>query len=191
MSCPSHYIDVILTTVVSQITSVRVVYSIVYSDADQRKTSKLSVTGHCGGISPGPVNSPHKGPVTRKMFPFDDAIMKNQATSMDNANQIYILLNQFLKKILNLLWSEIHYITPPAADAWPPNRRQANSNDHACLTVIWVTKEACHVTNKFWFWWHRSPMDSPHKESVIRSVYAHWCRVRHICVTTLGHHWFR
>ena len=27
------------------------------------------------GNSPGPVNSPHKGPVTRKMFPFDDVIM--------------------------------------------------------------------------------------------------------------------
>ena len=37
-----------------------------------KKTSKLRVTGLCAGNSPGPVNSPHKGPVTRKMFPFDD-----------------------------------------------------------------------------------------------------------------------
>ena len=29
----------------------------------------------CGEFT-GPVNSPHKGPVTRKMFPFDDVIMK-------------------------------------------------------------------------------------------------------------------
>ena len=35
-----------------------------------KKTSKLRVTGLCAGNSPGPVNSPHKGPVTRKMFPF-------------------------------------------------------------------------------------------------------------------------
>ena len=41
-----------------------------------KKTSKLRVTGLCVGKSPGPVNSPHKGPVTRKMFPFDDVIMK-------------------------------------------------------------------------------------------------------------------
>ena len=41
-----------------------------------KKTSKLRVTGLCVGNSPGPVNSPHKGPVTRKMFPFDDVIMK-------------------------------------------------------------------------------------------------------------------
>ena len=40
-----------------------------------KKTSKLRVTGHCAGNSPGPVNSLHKGPVTRKMFPFDDVIM--------------------------------------------------------------------------------------------------------------------
>ena len=36
------------------------------------KTSKLRVTGLCAGNSP--VNSPHKGTVTRKMFPLDDAI---------------------------------------------------------------------------------------------------------------------
>ena len=40
-----------------------------------KKTSKLRVTGLCVGNSPGPVNSPHKGPVTWKMFPFDDVIM--------------------------------------------------------------------------------------------------------------------
>ena len=39
------------------------------------KTSKFCVTGLCAGKSPGPVNSPHKWPVTRKMFPFDDVIM--------------------------------------------------------------------------------------------------------------------
>ena len=42
-----------------------------------KKTSKLRVTGLCVGNSPGPVNSPHKGPVTRKMFPFDDVIMSS------------------------------------------------------------------------------------------------------------------
>ena len=40
-----------------------------------KKTWKLRVTGLCVGNSPGQVNSPHKGPVTRKMFPFDDVIM--------------------------------------------------------------------------------------------------------------------
>ena len=40
-----------------------------------KKTSKHRVTGLCAGNSPGPVNSPHKWPVTRKMFLLDDVIM--------------------------------------------------------------------------------------------------------------------
>ena len=40
-----------------------------------KKTSKLRVTGLCAGNSPGTGEFPHKGPVTRKMFPFDDVIM--------------------------------------------------------------------------------------------------------------------
>ena len=40
-----------------------------------KKTSKLRVTGLRVVNSPGPVIPPHKGPVTRKMFPFDDVIM--------------------------------------------------------------------------------------------------------------------
>ena len=41
-----------------------------------KKTSKLRVTGLCGGTHRWAVNPPHKGPVTRKMFPFDDVIMR-------------------------------------------------------------------------------------------------------------------
>ena len=40
-----------------------------------KKTSKLRVTGFVRGFHRWPMNSPHKGPVTRKMFPFDGAIM--------------------------------------------------------------------------------------------------------------------
>ena len=43
---------------------------------NSKKTSKLRITGDCVGNSLWPVNSPHKGPVTRKMFPFDDVIME-------------------------------------------------------------------------------------------------------------------
>ena len=47
-----------------------------------KKTSKLRVTGLCVGNSPGPVNSAHKWPVTRKMFPFDDVIMFSPLTDL-------------------------------------------------------------------------------------------------------------
>ena len=68
-----HYIDVIMTTMASQITSLTIVYSAVYLGADQRKHQSSASLAFVRN-SPGPVNSPHKGPVTRKMFPFDDAI---------------------------------------------------------------------------------------------------------------------
>ena len=74
-----HYIGVTMTTVASQITSLTAVYSIVYWGADERKHQKLRVAGLCTGNSPGPVNSPHKGPVTRKMVPFHDFIMTKLA----------------------------------------------------------------------------------------------------------------
>ena len=50
-------------------------YSLVYSDADQKKHQSFASLAFVRGIHRGPVNSPHKGPVTRKMFPFDDVIM--------------------------------------------------------------------------------------------------------------------
>ena len=59
----------------SQITSLTIVYSIVYSDADQRKHQSSASLAFVRGIHRGPGNSPHKWPVTRKMFPFDDVIM--------------------------------------------------------------------------------------------------------------------
>ena len=69
----SHYSDVVMGSMASQITSLAIDYSSVYSKI--KETSKLRVTGICAGNSPGPVNSPHKWPVTQKMFPFDDVIM--------------------------------------------------------------------------------------------------------------------
>ena len=63
-----------MSTMASQITSLTIVYSTVYSRADQRKhQSFASLT-----FVRWPVNSPHKEPVTRKMFPFDDVIMETQ-----------------------------------------------------------------------------------------------------------------
>ena len=62
--------------IASQITSLTIVYSIVYSDVDQRKHQSSASLAFVRGIHRGPVNSPHKWPVTRKMCPFDDVIMK-------------------------------------------------------------------------------------------------------------------
>ena len=70
-----HYGDVIVGAIVSQITSLTIVYSTVYSGADQRNHQSSASLAFVQGIHRGPVNSPHKWPVTRKMFPFDDVTM--------------------------------------------------------------------------------------------------------------------
>ena len=70
-----HYGDVIMGAIASQITSLTIVYSTVYLDADQRKHQSSASRAFVRGIHRGPVNSPHNWPVTRKMFPFDDFIM--------------------------------------------------------------------------------------------------------------------
>ena len=62
-------------TIASQITSLTIFYSTVYSDADQRKHQSSASLAFVWGIHWGPVNSPHKWPVTRKVFPFDYVIM--------------------------------------------------------------------------------------------------------------------
>ena len=70
-----HYNDVTMDSIASQITSLAIVYSAVYSGADQRKHQSSASLAFVRGIHRGPVNSPHKWPVTRKMFPFDDVII--------------------------------------------------------------------------------------------------------------------
>ena len=65
----NHYSDVLMDAMSSQITSLTIVCSTVHSAADHRKHQSsallVSVTGEF----------PAKGPVARKMFPFDDVIM--------------------------------------------------------------------------------------------------------------------
>ena len=75
-----NYSDVIISAVASQITSVSIVYIAVCSGADQRKHQSSASLAFVRGIHRWPVNSPHKWPVTRKMFPFDDVIMTNKTT---------------------------------------------------------------------------------------------------------------
>ena len=75
-----------------------------------KKTSKLCVTGLCAGNSPGPMNSPHKGPVTRKMFPLmtsswyfaiDDGNKIVQSTNIAHVNP-----NMFHYLSLQLPWNQ-------------------------------------------------------------------------------------
>ena len=73
-----HYDDVLMGAMASQITSLTIVNSTVYSDADQRKHQSSASLAFVWGIHRWPGNFPHKWPVTRKIFPFHDVIMKYQ-----------------------------------------------------------------------------------------------------------------
>ena len=71
----THYTDVTMTILLSQITDNFAVFFNRSFKRTSRKTSKLRVTCLCEGNPPWPVDSPHNGPVKRKIFPFDDVIM--------------------------------------------------------------------------------------------------------------------
>ena len=92
-----HYSDVIMGAMASQITNLTIVYSTVYSGGDKKQCS--ASLAFVQGIQRSPVNSPHKWPVTRKMFPFDDVIMTTKAPRVISG---YCLIT---------LWSQNHFKT--------------------------------------------------------------------------------
>ena len=89
-----HYTDVIMSPMASQITSLGIVYSTIYSGADQRKHQSSAWLAFVRRIHREPVNSPHKRPVTWKMFPFDDVIMVSCPFSMAYSHHHSIMNNE-------------------------------------------------------------------------------------------------
>ena len=75
MTKRKHYGDVIIRVMASRMTRLTIVCSNDYAGADQRKHQSSASLAFMRGIRRWPVNSPHKVPVTRKTFPFDDVIM--------------------------------------------------------------------------------------------------------------------
>ena len=59
-----------------------------------KKISKLRVTGLCVGNSPGLVNSPHKGPVTQKMF----HLMTSSWVMEFSDGYMFILISKYIKR---------------------------------------------------------------------------------------------
>ena len=70
----ARYSNVIMSAKASQITGVSVVCTTVCSGADQRKHQSSASPAFVREIHRWPVDSPHKGPVARNMFPFDGVI---------------------------------------------------------------------------------------------------------------------
>ena len=72
-----YYSDVIMSAMASHITTVSIISSTVCSGADQRKHQSFVSLAFVIGIYRWPVDSPHKGLVTRKIFLYHDFIMHN------------------------------------------------------------------------------------------------------------------
>ena len=115
-----HYDDVIMTMLASQISSLPVVCSIVYSDVNQRKHQSSASLAFVREIHRGPVNFLHKWPVTRKMFPFDDVIMRwttcytSCPTKLPKLLLFCRIFSNVISQIkIDALWFEFHWNLSP------------------------------------------------------------------------------
>ena len=142
-----HYNDVIMGTMASQITSLTIVYSIVYSGTDQSKHQSSESLAFVRGIYRGPVNFPHKGPVTRKMIPFDDVIIntwdndgpiKWRLYTLPDIDQFMICFMKFFLDDKNL--TVLHIIDVVAADvmeiAYSHHKPNSSTNDILCCQLF-------------------------------------------------------
>ena len=71
----NHYGDIIMSAMASQITGISIVCSITCSGTDKKTHQSSASLAFVSGIHQWPVDSPHKGPVTWTMFPFNDLFM--------------------------------------------------------------------------------------------------------------------
>ena len=108
-----HYGDFIMREMTSQITSLAIVYSTIYSGADQRKHQSSASVAFMREIHWWSVTSPHKGPVTQKIFPFDDVIMRSGWAALAAYKSAYWLQN-YTVRLQSTDWPG------PCLSDWPP-----------------------------------------------------------------------
>ena len=101
-----HYNDIIMSMTASQITSLTLVYSSVHSDTYQRKHQSSASRDFVWGIHRSPMISPHKGPVMRKMFPFDAVIMLTKCIRGGNV-EFFIKIIWLCNKTIMWLFSQL------------------------------------------------------------------------------------
>ena len=115
--------------IVSQITSLTIIYSVDYSGAYQSKHQSSASLTFVRGIHRGPVNSPHKWPVTRKMSPFDDVIMRYWHFEQ------YTITHTAVNRVAQTLSNIGKKIKPTKPLQWRHNERDGVSNHqpHQCI----------------------------------------------------------
>ena len=110
-----------MSAIASQITSLTSVYSTVYPGADQSKHQSSASLAFVWGIHRGPVNSPHKWPVTRKMFPFDDVIMVGRWVKVLRCQALLDSCDTFCSVLFH--WHLGGRMTDPRAAIYQKRRR--------------------------------------------------------------------
>ena len=102
-----------------------------------KKTSKLRVTGLCVENSPGPVNSPHKGPVKRKMFPFDDVVMRTGRSSLNlpHATRHLVIVSCDNSEFTTASWG---YISSPQGNRMVAPPQLASPNPLWPLSLVCI-----------------------------------------------------
>ena len=114
-----------MTTMASHITSLTVVYTTVYSDADQRKHQSSASLAFVWGIPRT------KGPVTRKMFSFDDVIMTWSGDRID-------------------FTATLGLQRPPPPPPPPPMISKL-SRGQSWIRLLLVTSSQCDYNSVSWF----------------------------------------
>ena len=145
-----------MSPMASQITSLKIVYQTVYSCSDQRKHQSSALQAFVLGIHRSPVNSPHKWPVTRKMFPFDDVIMKR--TCMDHYRH-YICLYKMLAMVSTIAITIVLTVASNINDDRHYSYGVVRSKRHCGITCGYFYSKQMYFTT-IWFVslhrWHHS-----------------------------------
>ena len=99
-----------MSAIESQISSLTVVYSTVYSSADQRKHQSSAPLAFVWGIHQWPVNSPHKGAVTQKKFHLMTSSWSHSTAGLCPSPTVVIFA-------CKPIWTAIHYASNTRADS--------------------------------------------------------------------------
>ena len=79
-----------MSAMASRIAGFSIVFLTFCPGADQRKHQSSATLASVKGIHRWPMNSPHKGPVARKIFPFDDVIIIDHERAKHFFAQVYL-----------------------------------------------------------------------------------------------------
>ena len=121
-----------MTDMASQSTSNSIVWSTVCSGAHKKHRSASQA--FVRGIHRSPVVSPHKGPVTRKMFPFDDVIMVDplESTFIVSSNDTVLILLW----LVCFYWYNVSFGVTSMAQSPSYQQRNSPSANETTLKII-------------------------------------------------------